>query len=451
MIPRESHMVYALRHNEIVHISEVKRGLACNCTCPACHARLVAKKGSKRIAHFAHYGANECQYGYETSLHFAAKKLIQERKKFFIPPVYLRFPNMNKKEDLLYEARNITVDKVELEHREGNIIPDVVLYINGRKLYIEIYVTHAVDNIKAKKIQERGISTVEIDLSSYKKEMTEADLEQELFEEYEHKKWIYNKHEIEKLNEYKMDAIKLKCVNSRINNCIVGNVCPKQKYVEEKIGVYGSKLSKHSIRMVLREIIGQGCLECRACIEIDNEKTWCDWRKNHIQEEQNLDASLEKCIDEYLIKEKRKLRLKEKEELSHYESYDVVNFNYKFSSKQDKHVRFCPFKFMIYRDRIPTKNYRAKCNYCKFFKGVVDSYVICSYKKEDDNFGDIDKFQRDLVVNIKEQKICPSCGAELKMVVKNNHTKYFRCVNYPICSCVVAVNIEKDKVSFFNP
>lgn len=49
MIPRESHMVYALRHNEIVHISEVKRGLACNCTCPACHARLVAKKEVKGL------------------------------------------------------------------------------------------------------------------------------------------------------------------------------------------------------------------------------------------------------------------------------------------------------------------------------------------------------------------------------------------------------------------
>ena len=69
-------LIYGLSaENKIVHISEVVSGKACNCTCPSCNTPLVAKKGNVKVPHFAHQSTETCEYGYETSLHMAAKEI----------------------------------------------------------------------------------------------------------------------------------------------------------------------------------------------------------------------------------------------------------------------------------------------------------------------------------------------------------------------------------------
>lgn len=67
-------MVYALKNGKTVHISEVESGLKCECICPACGEALIARKGKKVIHHFAHKSTEECEYGYQTSLHLVARK-----------------------------------------------------------------------------------------------------------------------------------------------------------------------------------------------------------------------------------------------------------------------------------------------------------------------------------------------------------------------------------------
>ena len=71
-------LVYALKDNIIVHISEVESGLRCGCKCPACIETLIARKGNKVLHHFAHKSTIECEFGYQTSLHLAAKRVISE-------------------------------------------------------------------------------------------------------------------------------------------------------------------------------------------------------------------------------------------------------------------------------------------------------------------------------------------------------------------------------------
>lgn len=71
-------LTYALKDNSLVHISEVESGLQCGCKCPACGETLIARKGDKVIHHFAHKSTVECEFGYQTSLHLAAKKVISE-------------------------------------------------------------------------------------------------------------------------------------------------------------------------------------------------------------------------------------------------------------------------------------------------------------------------------------------------------------------------------------
>jgi competence CoiA-like predicted nuclease len=145
MSTKQLNMIFALNNNELVHVSEVPSGLECECFCPACNAKLVAKKGEKTIHHFAHYKSEECKYGYETSLHLAAKQMIAEARKFTIPAVYLNFPSSGKKRLLISEAKEIEISEASLEQREGNIIPDIVILSNNKKIFIEIYVTHAMD------------------------------------------------------------------------------------------------------------------------------------------------------------------------------------------------------------------------------------------------------------------------------------------------------------------
>ena len=83
-------MTYALKEGQLTHVSDVESGLTCGCVCPSCGGKLEAKKGAKQAYHFAHYNAEECRTGYETSLHLLVKDVLSQCKTFLIPPLYLK-------------------------------------------------------------------------------------------------------------------------------------------------------------------------------------------------------------------------------------------------------------------------------------------------------------------------------------------------------------------------
>lgn len=253
MSTKQLYMIYALKNSELVHVSEVTSGLKCECFCPACNAKLVAKKGEKVIHHFAHYQSEECKYGYETSLHLAAKQMIAEAKKFIIPAVYLNFPSSGKKRLLIYEVKEIEISEAFLEQREGNIIPDIVILHKNKKIFIEIYVTHAIDESKLLKVKDCDISTNEIDLSDYKRSITKEELEKVIFEDTEKKKWIYNSFENGLLKKF-MSVSKPTPINSEgfVYDCLVNQRTPKGKY----------------------DVI-YGCYCCNYCISFNANESLC--------------------------------------------------------------------------------------------------------------------------------------------------------------------------------
>ena len=159
-----SKLIYARKDGNIVSIDEVQSGKDCGCVCPACGDELIARKGEKRMHHFAHRSNEDCEYGYESSLHLAAKDILSRSEKMVIPPVYVKFPQSGKSKELLYLKKEIPVDRVELEKRFDDIIPDIVVYSGDEHFFIEIYVTHPIDDEKLKKLKEKKISTIEIDL-----------------------------------------------------------------------------------------------------------------------------------------------------------------------------------------------------------------------------------------------------------------------------------------------
>ena len=63
---------------ELVHVSSVPRGAACNCKCPKYDELLLARKGVERTHHFAHKPDVTCVCALETVLHLLAKKIISD-------------------------------------------------------------------------------------------------------------------------------------------------------------------------------------------------------------------------------------------------------------------------------------------------------------------------------------------------------------------------------------
>lgn len=192
MSNESKHMIYGLKNGNLVSIDEVDKGLQCDCICPACGEKLIAKKGEKRVHHFAHISGNSCEYGYETSLHMAAKDIISKAQLFVIPEVYVEFPDSYKSKELIANAKVIDIDNVMIEHKIDSIKPDIIIESAGKLLMIEIYVTHKVDEIKLNKIKSLGISTIEIDLSKCEGNITPKILEEKIVYGISEKQWIYN-------------------------------------------------------------------------------------------------------------------------------------------------------------------------------------------------------------------------------------------------------------------
>lgn len=171
-------------YNNLVHISSVKSGKACNCKCPGCGGTLIARKGNRKAWHFAHEHA-ECQYGYQTSLHLLGKSVLEKCKYIVV-------------ENITYP-----IDEIYLEKSEGDYIPDVTIISNGIKYHIEIYVTHKTDGAKIMKLYRNGVTTFEVDLSNLDRE-ADARL---LYKVFTGTKDIYDK------KIHKWISVDIECIN----------------------------------------------------------------------------------------------------------------------------------------------------------------------------------------------------------------------------------------------
>lgn len=154
MAIKGKNLIYALLDGNIVSINDVESGMKCGCVCPACGSPLIAKKGSKVMHHFSHHSQINCEYGYESSLHLAAKDILSRAKRIMLPAVRLQFPGSGKEDILIREAQEIEIERVDLEQRNDNVVPDVVIHAGGKQLFVEVFVTHRIDVAKLAKLRK---------------------------------------------------------------------------------------------------------------------------------------------------------------------------------------------------------------------------------------------------------------------------------------------------------
>lgn len=150
-----------------VFIDDVPNGKSCGCYCKECGGELIARQGNIKIHHFAHLSGNDSFKCSQTALHLLAKKIILEEKR--IP--YISNNNIEF----------VDVETIEEEKNLGDIKPDLYAIYSNKSVAIEIFVSHAVDDVKYDRIQNHQLTTFEIDLSNIEFE-TKEDVKKAIYD-----------------------------------------------------------------------------------------------------------------------------------------------------------------------------------------------------------------------------------------------------------------------------
>ena len=143
----------------MVHVDKVPNGRNCDCTCPSCDTRLIARQGTEKIHHFAH--ANS-QGGCEGALHATGKLLLFQRIQDAIQAktqIPIRWNctlcQCNHEGDLLKRVDDAFLEK---QIPGSNIRPDVYLSkVETPYKLLEIVHTHSPDKAVYDYVEANGL------------------------------------------------------------------------------------------------------------------------------------------------------------------------------------------------------------------------------------------------------------------------------------------------------
>lgn len=183
----------------MVDISEVKSGLACDCTCPCCGGLLQANKGEVYSHYFSHdpsSDSSDCFGAVETAIHKMAKQIIEEEKSLLFPEysgnVTVKDINGHLQSEN-YSVQNekyLSFDSVVSEKNLGEIRPDITALYNDKPIVIEIAVTNSINTYKKSKIHSLGYLALEIKIDD--RSLNKQSLKKLLLESPKNKVWIFH-------------------------------------------------------------------------------------------------------------------------------------------------------------------------------------------------------------------------------------------------------------------
>ena len=308
------------------------------CYCPECGDKLLPRMGAVNVWHFAHERNKECNANFESNLHKYAKEVIKNNNKIKVPWLtvkgYFELDKANKlliadmqkwdKENVENISREMYLDSsirnykwIGAEIKIDDFIPDCVIEIAGKRVAIEIFVTHGVDEVKARKAKESDIDMIEIYLGG---------IENEMFEEgFDLEKYILE------------DAIRLWIYKTKIET--------KDKEIYER--VYNTKHYVVNTKYTRPELIEERKLEIQRKLQEDVERR----RKELIKEE------------------KRKYALEHKEENEKIKRGKIKDIVEKYRlKKQSEEINIC---------NIPVKGeYAFDCTRNVWQNKIYDKFIL---------------------------------------------------------------------------
>jgi hypothetical protein len=182
---------YGLLDGKLVVVDEVARGLDCRCFCPACGHPLEARKGGEKAHHFAHYEGADCGAGYQTALHLLAKEVIADERRLLLPELkvhpdqaLLKLGTFATPVIVVKPWVRVEIDSVRVEKALGGIVPDVLVEAKGRRLIVEIYVSHPVGPKKLAAIRDMNVAAVEFNFSTADRRIGRDEIRRALIETY---------------------------------------------------------------------------------------------------------------------------------------------------------------------------------------------------------------------------------------------------------------------------
>jgi len=163
------------RNNKsIKHISEVIRGLRCDCICIQCGKELKAAKGDIQEHHFKHHEQSDCKASFESVLHLTAKNIIRKGNSF----------HTGEKGIFQYFS-------TELERVCGGYRYDAYISTSDKPIAIEIIVTSHVSTLKRDYIRLTQQRAIQINLQSVDRNVNYEELERLVLVESSSKRTIW--------------------------------------------------------------------------------------------------------------------------------------------------------------------------------------------------------------------------------------------------------------------
>lgn len=270
----------ALRDGVPVHIDEVENGIKCNCICPSCKQPLIAHNNpkNKNAHHFQHQSTSDCKNYYETMIHYWAKEIISELGELHVPNHSFELSDSARSYTYYEWSKNhpyekissakVVFDKILVEKQQDGIRPDLICFVNDKQIHIEIAVTHFIDEVKADKINNLNVTSLEIDLSDVDRSMQKEELRNILSSgSIEKMKWFNNKSTLQKQNSKLL-------IHESIRQFII-NYIKEQKTYGRNGKVYKCPLKKSETSL-------SNCKGCRYLAYEKEEINVVDWENREI-------------------------------------------------------------------------------------------------------------------------------------------------------------------------
>jgi hypothetical protein len=166
---------YALEQStgKPVYVNDVKKGKACDCFCEKCNSQVEAVQGQRNQWHFRHVKESGCPGSQETAIHRLAKQIIIENFEMAIPDELLMYADANQEQ--IFQT----------------IRPDIIAVSNDNNVFIEVRVTHAIEESTELFYTNGKHNCIEIDLRKIPYDVSPEDLTKLILKESKNKRKVY--------------------------------------------------------------------------------------------------------------------------------------------------------------------------------------------------------------------------------------------------------------------